>query len=145
MWAAYGTVTLYRVLVSCWYAVHALAYFFKINFNIIHPPKCSLSFTSCMNLSSPPYMPHALPISFSLIWLPKWSSLLCSFLQSPVTSSLPSAPYSNSQTPSACSSFEVRQQFPHLYKTTDRIIVLCILIFMCLGRKQQDRRFWTEW
>jgi hypothetical protein len=39
----------------------------------------------CMHLSSPPYVPHVLPISVFLTWSPEW---ICSLLHSPVTSSL---------------------------------------------------------
>jgi hypothetical protein len=53
--------------------------------------------TPCAHLYPPPYAPHALPISFVLILPPRtilgkeyrsFSSSLCSFLHSPVTSSL---------------------------------------------------------
>jgi hypothetical protein len=35
----------------------------------------------------------------------------------------------------------VRNQVSHLYKATGKIIVLCILIFMFLGRYWENRRF----
>jgi hypothetical protein len=56
-----------------------------------------------------------------------WSSSLCNFLQSPVTSSLfgpntlPRTLLSN--TLSLCSSLSVRDQVSHPYKTTGRIMV----------------------
>jgi len=46
-----------------------------------------------------------------------------------------------SDTPNLCSSFNVRNQVSHLYKATGKIIVLCILIFMFLGRYWENRRF----
>ena len=59
------------------------SYFFNLHFDIILPaaPQSSkwfLSFfqifppQSCMNLFSPPYVPHTLPISFFLIWPPEY-------------------------------------------------------------------------
>jgi hypothetical protein len=33
----------------------------------------------CMRLSSPPYVPHALPISVFLTWSPEWYALLRTF------------------------------------------------------------------
>jgi hypothetical protein len=42
-------------------------------------------------------------------------------------------------------SLNVSDQFSHPYKTTDKIIGLYILFFQFLGRKQEDKRFCTEW
>jgi hypothetical protein len=53
---------------------------------------------------------------------------LCSFLEPPITSSLFS-PNILLNTLSLCSSLNVRDQVPHPYRTTGRIIVLYILIF----------------
>jgi hypothetical protein len=39
----------------------------------------------------------------------------------------------------------VRDQVSHPYKTTVKIRVLYILIFIFLGSKLEDRRFCTEW
>jgi hypothetical protein len=67
------------------------------------------------------------------------SSSLCSFLQHPVISSLSSQNillstlFSN--TLSICSSLKVRDQVSHPYRTTGKILVLCILIFMFLDTK----------
>jgi hypothetical protein len=62
-----------------------------------------------------------------------WSSLLWSLLHSPVTSSLlgPNILLNTvfSNTLSLRSSLNVNDQLTHPYKTTDKIIVLFILIF----------------
>jgi hypothetical protein len=74
---------------------------------------------------------------------------LCSFLHSPVTSSLfgPNILLSTlfSNTPSLCSSLNVRDLASHPYKTTGKIIVLYILILKFFDSNREDRRFWTEW
>jgi hypothetical protein len=57
-----------------------------------------------------------------------WSSSLCNFLHSPITSSLlgPNILLRTliSNTPSLCFSLSVRDQASHPYKTTGRIMVL---------------------
>jgi hypothetical protein len=74
---------------------------------------------------------------------------LCSFLHSPITSSLlgPNIPLSTlfSNTISLRSSLNVRDQVSHPYKTTGRIMVLYILFFKFLESRREDRRLWTEW
>jgi hypothetical protein len=43
-----------------------------------------------------------------------------------------------------CSSLNVRDQVLHPYRTTDKIIVLYIQMFLFLDSKREDKRFWTE-
>jgi len=38
----------------------------------------------------------------------------------------------------------MKDQASHPYKTTGKILVLCILIFMFLGSKWEDKGLWTE-
>ena len=77
------------------------------------------------------------------------SSSLCSFLHSPLTSSLLdqnillNTLFSNNFSPR--SSLNVSDQVPHPYKTTGIIIVLNILIFKFLDSKMEDKRLCTEW
>jgi hypothetical protein len=77
------------------------------------------------------------------------SSSICSFLHSPVTSSLLgqnillNTLFSN--TVSLRSSLNVNDKVSHLYKTTDKIIVPCILIFIYLDSRLEDEKFCTEW
>jgi hypothetical protein len=77
-----------------------------------------------------------------------WRSSSCSFLQSPVTSSLlrPNILLSTlfSNTLSQSSSLKVRDQVSHPYRTTAKIIVLYIPISTFLDRRE-DQTFWTEW
>ena len=76
------------------------------------------------------------------------SSSLCSFL-TPITSFLlgPIILFSIlfSHTLSIRFSLNVSDQVSHPYKTTDKIIVLCILIFIFLDSKLEDKRFVPEW
>jgi hypothetical protein len=60
-----------------------------------------------------------------------WSSSLCSFLISIL--------FSN--TLSLCFSLNVRNQVSHPYRTTGKIIVFYILIFMSSDSRREDKRF----
>jgi hypothetical protein len=64
---------------------------------------------------------------------------LCSFLQPPITSSL-----FGSNILSTCSSYNVRDQVSHPYRTAGRIIVLYNIIFAFLGSRREDKMFWTR-
>jgi hypothetical protein len=68
---------------------------------------------------------------------------LCSFLQPHVTSSLfdPNILLNTlfSSTSSPCCSLNVRDQVSHQYRTTCKIIIFYIPIFMFLGSRRKDR------
>jgi hypothetical protein len=78
----------------------------------------------------------------------QFSSSLCNFLHSPVTSSLldPNIFLSTlfSNTLSLRSSFYISDQVSHPHRTTGTIIVLYILIFKFLDSNLEDKRFCTE-
>jgi predicted branched-subunit amino acid permease len=69
-----------------------------------------------------------------------WSSALCNYLHSSLLGPniLLSTLFLN--TLSLCYSLNVRDQFSHPYKTTGRIVVLCILTFMILDSRQEDKK-----
>jgi hypothetical protein len=50
-----------------------------------------------------------------------------------------------SNTLSLYTSLNVRHQVSHPYKTTGRIMVLCILTFTFLDSRREDKRPWIEW
>jgi hypothetical protein len=73
-----------------------------------------------------------------------WSSPLCNFLHSPVSSSLlgPNILLNTlfSDTLSLCSFLNVRDQVLHPYKTTGRIMFLCVSNFKFLDSRWEERR-----
>jgi hypothetical protein len=97
------------------------------------------------------YMPHPSHYSQTIVGeaCTSLSSLLCSFLHSPVTSP-PWGPHvllSNlfSYTLSLHSSLNVSIQVSHPYKATSKITVLYILIFKFLDSKLEDKIFCAKW
>ena len=76
------------------------------------------------------------------------SPSLCSFLHSPLTSTLlgPNTLFNTlfSNTLSLLSSLNVNDQVSHPY-TTSKIIFLYIVIFKFLDNRLEDKRFYTEW
>jgi hypothetical protein len=73
---------------------------------------------------------------------------LCSFLQSPVTSSLCQNILLStllSSTLSLRSSLNVSDQVSHPNKTTGKIIVLCIFTFIFVDSKLKDKIFCSKW
>jgi hypothetical protein len=70
--------------------------------------------------------------------------LLCSFLPTPVTSSL-FGPNILLSTLNLCSSYNDRDQVSHSYRTTGKIIISYILIFTFLDNRREEKSFWTEW
>jgi hypothetical protein len=77
------------------------------------------------------------------------SSSLCNFLHFPATSFLldPNILLNSlfSETHSLRSSLDVSDQLSHPYKTTGKIIILCIFMFIFLDSKLEGRTFCTEW
>ena len=139
--------------------------FLKIHPNIILPsmpgsPKWSLSlrflhqnpvYTSPIRATCPA---HLIILDFITrkIFGEEYRSLrfaLCSFVHSPVTSSLlgPNIHLSTlfSNTLSLCSSLKASDQFSHPYKITGKIIVLYTFVFTFLDSKLDDKIFCTDW
>jgi hypothetical protein len=100
------------------------------------------------------YIPHPSPLSQfdqQIIFVEEYKSIsssLCSFLHYPIALSLigPNTLLSTlfSNTLSLCSSLDVSNHVSCPYKTTGRIIVPCILVFIYLDSKLEDKRFCTE-
>ena len=108
--------------------------------------------------SAPPYVLHGPPILLFSFFITRTilgeecrllSPSLCSFRHSLLTSSylgsniLLSTLFSN--TFGLFSSFSLNDQVSHSYKTTWKIIVLYIWIFVFLDSNLEDKRFCTEW
>jgi hypothetical protein len=78
-----------------------------------------------------------------------WSSSIRNFLHSPVTSSFlgPNIVLNIlfSNTLNLRSSLNVSDQVSHPYRTTSKIPVLYILIFIFFDMKLEDKRFCSEW
>ena len=105
-----------------------------------------------------PYVLHAPPISFFVIWLPECYLVRNTEHNAPCyvvfhTLLLPrtsctqissSAPYSRKDQPKT-SSLNVSDQVSDPYKRTDKTIVLYILIIPFLDSKLEDERFCSEW
>jgi len=142
------------------------SHFLKINFNIIlalmpRSPKWSISFRfPHQNPTHASLYPiratcpvHHILINFitRIIFGKQYRLLsysLCSFLHSPVTSSLldPNILLNNifSDTLRLRSSLTLSDKVSHPYQTTDKIIVLYILTFTFLDSKLEDKRLCTE-
>ena len=83
-----------------------------------------------------------------LVKIIQWSFSLFSTFYSPVTSSLlgPNVFFSTvlSNTLSLCCSLNARDHVSHSYTTTCKITCLCMLVFIFLDSKLEDRRLCTE-
>jgi hypothetical protein len=115
------------------------------------PPKPCIHFLSPIHGTWPAHL-ILLDLINWIIFGEKYRSLipsLCSFVHYSVTSSLlgPNSLLNIllSNTLSRCSSLNVSNKVSHPYKSTDKIIVLYILIFIFLDSNLQDKRFCTEW
>ena len=134
---------------TTWISILILS-FQVVSFPQVSPPK------PCMQLSSPPYVLHAPPISFSLfstwnIWLGVQIIKLLTIQFSPLPCYLiplrPKILFSTlfSNTLSLLSSLNVSYKISKSFKTTGKIIDVYILIFIFLDSKLEDKRFCTKW
>ena len=114
--------------------IHAWV-FQVVSFPQVSPPKPSI----CLSL--PQYVLHAPPISFFLI-LSQFPPFPC-YLISLRPKCPPRHPILKHLKPTF--PFNVSNQVSHPYKTTVRIVVLDVLIFIFLDSKLEDKRFCTEW
>ena len=142
------------------------SYFLELNLNIILPSKSGSPMWSLSLRIPHQNVVHASPLppratcSAQLILdfitrtkfgeeYRSFGSSMRSFLHCPVTSSLlgPNILLNTlfSNTLSLRSSLNVSDQVSHPYRTTGRITVLYILIFIFWGSKLEDKRFCTEW
>jgi hypothetical protein len=104
-----------------------------------------------MHLSCPPHVPHALPTSFFLInqiiFGEEYTSLRsssCNFLHLRYINPLrPKYPHSTQRTLSPYTPPSVLQTTPHPHKTTSKITLLYISMFILLDSKLEDKRFCT--
>jgi hypothetical protein len=108
----------------------------------------------CMHFSSLPCLLYVLPNSspwfnHSNNFWQLWSFSLCNFLQSPLSSSLSGVNILLStlfyNTLKLCKLFNAKDQVPYTYKTTVKITMLHILIFLFLDRKWEDEVFTTKY
>ena len=121
-----------------------------VSFPQFTPPKLCISLSSPKRATCPA---HLILLDFITrkILSEQYRSLsfsLCSFLHSPVTSSLldPNILLNPlfSNTLSLRSSLKVSDQVPHPYKKTGKMIVLYISIFKLWDSKMEDKRLCTE-
>jgi hypothetical protein len=110
--------------------------------NILYPHSCYMPCSP-----HPPWLYHS-----NYIWRGVQVMKLLimhSFLQPPVTSSLFGQIFSSvlcfPNTLSLCSSLNIRDLVSHPYRTTGKIVVSYIRIFMFLDSRREDKWFWTEW
>jgi hypothetical protein len=158
--AFYGTrmfitaFAIFRLMsLSCARSIQSkkLFQFLKFHFTIILPNKTTFQVLCLSQISRPNpvctstllhtcYIPR--PSHFS--WLDHPNNLweVYRTLSSSVTSSLSTRFLNNLR---LCSSLKVRDRVSHPYKTTGRIIVLYILIFISLYNKLKDKRSCTKW